>query len=43
MSDEKYDYLFKIILVGEVGVGKLPFILKFIDDSFTPDQMTVGK
>ena len=37
------NYFFKIILVGEIGVGKLPFLLRFTDDSFTPDQPTIGR
>ena len=31
-SSHKYDYLFKILLIGESGVGKVPLVLRFIDD-----------
>ena len=43
MSNENYDYLFNIILAGDIGVGKQDFLLKYTDDSFTSGQFTVGK
>jgi len=35
MSSHKYDYLFKILIIGESDVGKQDFLLRFTDDSFT--------
>lgn len=32
---QDYDYLFKILLVGESGIGKSCLLLRFADDSFT--------
>jgi len=40
MTSHKYDYLFKILLIGESGVGKIPFSLRFIYDSFIEDHLT---
>ena len=33
MSNHKYDYLFKIVIIGESDVGKQAFLLRFLDDS----------
>jgi len=39
----EYDYLFKILLIGDSGVGKSSILLKFIDDSFSPNYIsTIG-
>ena len=35
MTEQKYDYLFKILLIGEDHVGKIPFLSRFIDGTFT--------
>ena len=44
MSNHKYDYLFKILIIGESGVDKTAFLLRFTDDSFTANHLTtVGK
>ena len=44
MASHKYDYFFKILLIGESGVGKVPFALRFIDDSYTAIHLTtIGK
>ncbi len=40
MSSHKYDYLFKIFLIGESGVGKVPFLLRFTEDRSTPNHLT---
>ena len=33
MSRHKYDYLFKILIIGESSVGKTPFLLRFTEDN----------
>jgi len=35
MDGQDYDYLFKILLVGESGIGKSCLLLRFADDAFT--------
>ena len=41
MSNHEYDYLFKILIIGESDVGKQSFLSKFLDnDSFTLDHLT---
>ena len=32
MSNNKFDYLFKIMAMGETNIGKQAFLLRFIDD-----------
>ena len=44
MAKHKYDYLFKILIIGESGVDKTPFLLRFTNDTFIPGHITsVGK
>ena len=40
MTNHKYDYLFKLIIVGDSGVRKTNFLLRFTDDSFTANHLT---
>ena len=44
MSYRKYDYLFKLLVLGESSVGKQSFLLRFLDDdSFTATHLeTLG-
>ena len=42
MSNQKYDYLFKLLIVGETLVGKTAFLLRFIENSFLPQYATIG-
>ena len=43
MSNKNYDYLFKILTVGEFNVGKTSVILRFINDTFIETYMpTIG-
>eukprot|EP00727_Mastigamoeba_balamuthi_P010791 m51a1_g6334 putative ras-like gtp-binding protein ypt1 (210) ;mRNA; f:18603-19402 len=39
----EYDYLFKILLIGDSGVGKSCLLLRFADDSWTDNYIsTIG-
>jgi len=32
MNNREYDYLFKLVIVGDSGVGKSSILLRFADD-----------
>ncbi len=36
----KYDYLFKLLIIGESGVGKTCLLLQFTEGSFTTNHLT---
>lgn len=38
----EFDETFKILLVGDSGVGKSSILLRFTDDVFEPTQPTIG-
>ena len=39
----EYDYLFKLLLIGDSGVGKSCLLLRFADDSYTESYIsTIG-
>ncbi|CAD6189816.1 unnamed protein product [Caenorhabditis auriculariae] len=41
--DEEYDYLFKIVLIGDSGVGKTNILSRFAKNQFSLDsQTTIG-
>jgi len=41
--DQNYDFLFKVVLVGDSGVGKSSILLRFTEDSFNTSHMpTIG-
>jgi len=39
-GDRQYDYLIKLLLIGDSGVGKSSILLRFADDSFTQSFIT---
>ncbi|CAD8063141.1 unnamed protein product [Paramecium primaurelia] len=39
-GDDDYDYLFKIVLSGDSGVGKSNLLLRFTKNQFNPDSKT---
>jgi len=40
---ENYDYLYKLLLIGDSGVGKSCILVRFVDDEFVEDnQCTIG-
>ena len=44
MANHKYDYLFKLLIIGESCLGKTCLLLRFTDDSFTANHLTtIGK
>ena len=43
MNQNRFDYSFKFILVGDTGVGKTSLIGRFIENRFDPNhEFTVG-
>ena len=40
--DDSYDYLFKLICIGEANVGKTTFLHQYIHDTFANFRSTIG-
>ena len=36
-----YDHLFKLVLIGDSGVGKSSLLIRFADDKFSSDYRDV--
>lgn len=44
LNNKDFDHTFKILLVGDSGVGKSSILLRFTDDDFQEDHpCTIGK
>ena len=41
-SQPDFDYLFKLLLIGDSGVGKSSLLLRFTADSFEDLSPTIG-
>jgi Ras-related protein Rab-1A len=37
---KEYDYLFKLVIIGNSGVGKSSLLLRFADDQFNDSYLT---
>lgn len=35
VTDQNFDYMFKILIIGNSSVGKTSFLFRYSDDSFT--------
>ena len=44
MAKKSYDYLFKLLLIGDSGVGKTCILFRFSDDAFNSTFIsTIGE
>lgn len=40
MDNRDYDFLFKLLLIGDSGVGKSCLLLRFADDTYTESYIS---
>ena len=40
MANREYDYLFKLVIIGNSSVGKSSSLLRFADDKFNESYLT---
>ena len=39
-KDTDFDWIVKLLVIGDSGVGKSNMLLRFCDDKFTPSHLT---
>ena len=43
-NEKNYDYMAKLLILGDSGVGKTNVLMKLCDNNFTPSHLTtIGK
>ena len=40
MANRQHDHLFKLLIIGDAGVGKSSILVRFADNIFTPSYIT---